>query len=444
MPEKECWTIVLSELEHVLSKANFQTWFTGTGFYKYDNGEVQIAVPNDFVKEWIEDKYKLQILEIVRNNFSSIRSVVYTIKQLPKNEQVQAKTPLYERIIQNLPFEVREDGLNPKYTFDNFIIGDFNELAHAASQATVKKPATYNPLFIYGNTGLGKTHLLQATGNALRDKFPNKKLFFTSLERFYNDYVSSVQQNKQNIFRDKYRKYDVIIMDDIQFVSGKEKTQEELFHLFNHMHDTGRQIIFSSDKHPNFISGLEERLKGRFVMGMTIDINNPEYEARLQILQEKTKEYKNLIDGTVLNFIAENVSGSIRELEGVVNLILCHCDLKKQPIHITETKQLLRNHINSEKSNKKPEDIISIISKYYNINPILMSGKTRRQDIVYPRQITIYILREVFNISYQLIGEKLGGRDHTTIMHSYEKIKVERKNKPNMHKEIEDIKQIIS
>jgi chromosomal replication initiator protein len=444
MPEKECWTIVLSELEHILSKANFQTWFTGTGFYKYDNGEVQIAVPNDFVKEWIEDKYKLQILEIVRNNFSSIRSVVYTIKQLPKNEQVQAKTPLYERIIQNLPFEVREDGLNPKYTFDNFIIGDFNELAHAASQATVKKPATYNPLFIYGNTGLGKTHLLQATGNALRDKFPNKKLFFTSLERFYNDYVSSVQQNKQNIFRDKYRKYDVIIMDDIQFVSGKEKTQEELFHLFNHMHDTGRQIIFSSDKHPNFISGLEERLKGRFVMGMTIDINNPEYEARLQILQEKTKEYKNLIDGTVLNFIAENVSGSIRELEGVVNLILCHCDLKKQPIHITETKQLLRNHINSEKSNKKPEDIISIISKYYNINPILMSGKTRRQDIVYPRQITIYILREVFNISYQLIGEKLGGRDHTTIMHSYEKIKVERKNKPNMHKEIEDIKQIIS
>jgi chromosomal replication initiator protein len=444
MQEKDCWNIVLAELENTLSKANFQTWFNNTGFYKFDSGEVQIAVPNDFVREWIEGKYKLHILEIVRQHFPSIRSVVYIIKQLPKAEASQIKTPLHEKIIQNLPFEVREDGLNPKYTFENFIIGDFNELAYASTQATLKAPATYNPLFIYGNTGLGKTHLLQATGNSLRVKYPGKKLFFTSLERFYNDYVVSVQQNRPNVFRDKYRKYDILIIDDIQFVSGKDKTQEELFHLFNFMHDSGKQVIFSSDKHPNFIMGLEDRLKGRFLMGMTVDINNPEFESRLQILKEKTKDYRNLIDENILSFIAENISGSIRELEGVVNLILCHCDLKKLPIHITETRQLLRNHINSEKSNKKPEDIISLISKYYNTNPILIAGKTRRQDIVYPRQITIYILREYFNISYQLIGEKLGGRDHTTIMHSYEKIKNEKANKPNVHKEIEEIKQIIT
>jgi chromosomal replication initiator protein len=444
MNEKECWNLVLAEMEQSLSKANFQTWFSGTGLYKIDGSEVIIAVPNDFVKDWLDSKYKLQVLEIIRGSFPSIRALTYVVKQLPKNELVQPKTPLYERITQALPLESREDGLNPKYSFDNFIVASFNELAYAASMAIIKTQAVYNPLFIYGNTGLGKTHLLQATGNSLKDKSPNKKVVYTTLERFYNDYVVSVQQNKSVQFREKYRRGDVIIIDDIQFISGKEKTQEELFHLFNDFHNIGKQIIFSSDKHPNLIVGLEERLRTRFNAGMTIDVSSPEFEARMLILREKTKEYANLVDDNILTFIAESVTGSIRELEGVINLVLCHCDLKKQPVTINEAKQLLRNHISSERSNKKPEDIINIIAKYYDINPVLVSGKTRRQDVVYPRQITIYILREFFNISYQMIGEKLGGRDHTTIMHSYEKIKTERNQKANINKEIDEIKTMIT
>lgn len=205
MNEKECWNLVLAEMEQSLSKANFQTWFSGTGLYKIDGSEVIIAVPNDFVKDWLDSKYKLQVLEIIRGSFPSIRALTYVVKQLPKNELVQPKTPLYERITQALPLESREDGLNPKYSFDNFIVASFNELAYAASMAIIKTQAVYNPLFIYGNTGLGKTHLLQATGNSLKDKSPNKKVVYTTLERFYNDYVVSVQQNKSVQFREKYR-----------------------------------------------------------------------------------------------------------------------------------------------------------------------------------------------------------------------------------------------
>jgi chromosomal replication initiator protein len=258
-----------------------------------------------------------------------------------------------------------------------------------------------------------------------------------------NEYVTSVQQNRVNTFKEKYRKYDVLILDDIQFISGKDKTQEELFHLFNVMQNENKQIIFSSDKHPNMIIGLEERLRSRFNSGMVVDVSNPEFEARLMIMKEKTKTFRNLIDDSILTFIAENVSGSIRELEGIINLIICHCELKKQPIHVSEVKQLLKNHI-TEKISKKPEEIIEVIAKYYNVNPILLSGKTRRQDIVYPRQMTIFILRDVFNISYQLIGEKLGGRDHTTIIHSYEKIKEEKTTKAQINKEIEELRQMIT
>ncbi len=444
MQEKQCWEIVLSELGQNLSKANFQTWFAKTELFKVEDGEAHIAVPNDFVKGWLDDKYKIKTLDIMRNHIPSIRSVIYVVKDMKKDEVTEQKPALYERISQALPLELREDGLNPKYTFKSFIIGSFNELAYAASQAIIKAPGmAYNPLFIYGNTGLGKTHLIQASGNAIRENFPEKKILYTSIERFYNDYVNLTQQNKANFFKDKYRKYDVLMIDDVQFISGKDRTQEELFHLFNMMQNENKQIIFSSDKHPNMIIGLEDRLKSRFNSGMVVDVSNPEFEARFMIMREKTKDFRNLIDDTILSFISENVSGSIRELEGIINLIICHCELKKQPIHLTEIRQLIKNHI-TDRTSKKPEEIIELISKYYNTNPILIIGKTRRQDVVYPRQMTIFILREVFNISYQLIGEKLGGRDHTTIIHSYEKIKEERTTKPQIHKEIEEIRQIIN
>jgi chromosomal replication initiator protein len=444
MNEKEVWNIVLSELENTLSKAHFQTWFPNTHLVKIDNGEVTIGVPNDFVKEWIDGKHKMKVLEIMRNHFPSVRSVVFTVKTIKKDPTIAPNFKEEVRLSQALPLENREDGLNPRYTFKSFIIGGFNELAYAASQAIIKNPGTtYNPFFVYGNTGLGKTHLIQATGQAIKTNFSNKKIFYTSLERFQNDYVDSLRNNRINAFKDKFRKFDVLIMDDIQFISGKEKTQEELFHLFNNMYNENKQIIFSSDRHPNFIIGLEDRLKSRFGAGMIVDINNPEFESKLLILKEKVGLRQNLIGEDIVQFVAQNYTGNIRELEGIINVIIAQAELRKMPIHINDVKQIMKNHV-KEKTSRTPEDVIETVSKYYNSNPTLISGKTRRQDVVYPRQICIYVLREFLNVSYQAIGEKLGGRDHTTIMHSYEKMKKEREENPQIHKELEEIRQILT
>lgn len=449
MNEKEVWNIVLAELESTLSKANFQTWFPNTHLVKIDNGEVTVGVPNDFVKDWLEGKYKLKILEIMRNHFPSIRAVVYAIKTIKKdptisNHNQQNNQNGENRLSQSLPLESRDDGLNPRYTFRQFIIGGFNELAHAASQAIIKNPGNaYNPFFVYGNTGLGKTHLIQATGHAIKNNFQHKKIYYTTFERFQNDYVESLRRNNPNQFKDRYRKYDVLIMDDIQFISGKEKTQEELFHLFNNMYNENKQIIFSSDRHPNMILGLEDRLKSRFGAGMIVDINNPEFESKLLILKEKVGNKHNLIGEDVVSYIAQSYTGNIRELEGIINVIMAHTELRKIPIHVNDVRQIMKNHV-KEKSSRTPEDIIETVSKYYNTNPTLMSGKTRRHDVVYPRQICIYILRDFLNVSYQSIGEKLGGRDHTTIMHSYEKVKLEKEQNPQINKELDEIKQILT
>lgn len=444
MSEKEVWNIVLSELENSLSKANFQTWFPNTHLVKIDNGEVTIGVPNDFVKDWLEGKYKLKVLEIMRNHFPSIRSVNYAVKTIKKDPTIHNQAGERERISQALPLENREDGLNPRYTFKQFIIGGFNELAYAAAQAIIKTPGTvYNPFFVYGNTGLGKTHLIQATGHAVKTNFSHKKIYYTSFERYQNDFVESLRKNNVNQFKDRYRKYDVLIMDDIQFISGKDKTQEVLFHLFNDMFNENKQIIFSSDRHPNFIIGLEDRLKSRFGAGMIVDINNPEFESKLLILKEKVGARQNLIGDEVVSYIAQNYTGNIRELEGIINVIIAQAELRKQPIHQNDVRQIMKNHV-KEKTSKTPEDVIETVSKYYSTNPTMMSGKTRRQDVVHPRQICIYILRDFLNVSYQSIGEKLGGRDHTTIMHSYEKVKKEKDNNPQIHKELEEIRQILA
>lgn len=443
MNEKDVWNIVLSELENTLSKANFQTWFPSTHLVKIDNGEVTVGVPNDFVKDWLEGKYKLNILDIMRRHFQSIRSVNFAVKTIKKDPTITQQIP-ENRLSQALPLENRDDGLNPRYTFKQFIIGGFNELAYAASQAIIKNPGSvYNPFFVYGNTGLGKTHLIQATGHAIKQNLPFKKVYYTTFERYFNDYVDSLKRNSASQFKDKYRKFDCLIMDDIQFISGKEKAQEELFHLFNNLHNENKQIIFSSDRHPNMIIGLEDRLKSRFAAGMIVDVNNPEYESKLLILKEKVGSRQNLIGEEVVSFVAENYTGNIRELEGIINVIIAQTELRKLPVHINDVKQIMKNHI-KEKTSKTPEDIIETVSKYYNTNPQLMSGKTRRQDIVYPRQICIFVLRDFLNVSYQAIGEKLGGRDHTTIMHSYEKVKQEKEKNPQINKELDEIKQILT
>lgn len=446
MNTKELWQGALAEIELSLSRANFSTWFKNTTIVKFDDGTIYLGVPNEFVKDWLITKYHSFILKTLRDLNDHVRTVEYCITKTSDQPKKEVEVgPSEKQPFSRLPFnDVREDGLNPKYTFQNFIVGPFNELAYAAAQAIVNHPgAQYNPLFIYGGTGLGKTHLLQSVGNEIKRRFPEYKVFYTSLEKFSVDYVNSMHANKINGFKEKYRKYDVLIMDDIQFVSGKEKTQEELFYLFNTLHEQNKQIIFSSDKHPNFILGLEDRLQSRFNAGMIIDILQPDFESRFAIIRSKVKESTSFISDEILEYVAESVQGSIRELEGVLNTVLMQSQLKGRVMQLQEVKQLIKNNIKTKK-NISLRDVIKIVSDFYGIEDSAIYNKTRRKDIVKPRQVAMYILREDFDVSYPAIGETLGGRDHTTVIHSYEKIKNDLTTDPVLMKEIAELRSLFT
>lgn len=442
---KSIWEDALGELENQVSKANFSTWFKDTFITKIDDGIAYIGVPNSFVKDWLNNKFHKDILKTLRSVSDGVRSIEITVC---KHDKVKKQNQLKQKVVANeLPLNDfyidKEDNLNPRYTFDNFIIGPFNELAHAASQAIIKQPGiVYNPLFIYGNTGNGKTHLIQSVGNLIKAHNPDKKVFYMTSEKFTVEYINSVQQNKVNNFKDKYRKYDLLIMDDIQFLSGKEKTQEELFHLFNTLYDNNKQIIFSSDKHPNFIPGLEERLKSRFNQGMMVDISEPDHESRIAILRSKAEKNDIRLTDDIYEFLAKSVEGNIRELEGTINSIICQSQLKGKSLSFNDVKELMKNSAKPKKMISVNE-LIKIISDFFNIEEKSIVDKTRRKEVVRPRQIIMYILREDFNISYPTIGDKLGGRDHTTVIHSCEKIKNDLKIDNTLSQQINQIRSMI-
>jgi chromosomal replication initiator protein len=336
----------------------------------------------------------------------------------------------------------KEDNLNPRYTFETFIVGPFNELAFAAAQAVVKKPGiVYNPLFIYGNTGHGKTHLIQAIGNYLKNT-ANKKVYYATSEKFASDYINAVQTNKVSNFKEKYRKCDILVMDDIQFFSKTEKTQEELFHLFNTLYDNNKQIIFSSDQHPNFIPNLEDRLKSRFSAGMIIDIPAPDHESKKAILQAKCRMNSFDLSDEVFDYLASSISGNVRDLEGVLNSIIFQSQLKGKELSLLEIKNFIKNNTKPKKT-LSPKEVVKIIADFYNIDEESIYEKTRRKEIIKPRQVTMYILREDFNISYPSIGQKLGDRDHTTVIHSCEKIKKDLLEDSTLVQELSQIRAMI-
>jgi chromosomal replication initiator protein len=437
------WENCLNDIQKEVSVGHFNTWFKNTKPVKEEEGIIFIGVPNDFIKEWMVTKYQKMILKNLVTHAEHVRGVEFTISKISQTENKQDTVSIFSKKPE-LPisdiYTNRDDNLNPRYTFDTFIVGPFNELAYAASQAVIKKPGkVYNPLFIYGSSGLGKTHLIQAVGNELKKNFPEKKVLYTTLERFLNEYVTSVQNSRGVPFREKYRKLDVLIIDDIQFISGKDGTQNELFHLFNLLYEQEKSIIFSSDKHPNHIIGLEDRLKTRFNAGMTIDIQEPDLESRMAIIKEKVGLSGNSIENDVLSYIASSVTGSIRELEGIINLINMHSEMKQKPVSLSEVKLLVRNSVKPKKVISF-ESVVKQISEYYNLDENVIYEKTRRKEIVKARQIIMFILREDFNESYPSIGSKLGGKDHTTVIHSYEKIKQELKTDSELMKELEDIR----
>lgn len=446
MNTKELWENCLVEIEVGISKANFATWFKNTSIVKEEQGTIYVGVVNEFVKDWLLNKFHKTIFKSLINQNENIRAVEYVIlkhdqiiKNASENNTKQITQPNKELPLQDL-YNNKEDNLNPKYTFNSFVVGPFNELAYAVSQSILNNPGrNYNPFFVYGGTGLGKTHMIQAIGNTIKQKYPDKKIYYVSLEKFAIDYINSIQNKNPNSFKEKYRKYDVIIMDDIQFISGKDKTQEELFHLFNTLTETNRQIIFSSDKHPNFIQGLEERLQSRFSSGMTVQITEPDYESRVAIIKAKFKNTNCFVEDDVVEYLAQTLNGNIRELEGSLNTVICQSELKNKSLSVSEVKQLIKNNIKPKK-NISVEDVVTVIAQYYNIPKSDIYEKTRKKEIVKARQVAMYILREDFNVSYPHIGQKMGGRDHTTVIHSHLKIKEDLLTNPSLLQELEKIK----
>ena len=443
---KELWEYVLTQVELSISPANFNTWFRNSFIVRIgEDGVLYVGVPSQFFKDWYLKKFHALLLKIVRDISYEFRNIEYLIVK-DERRKIQKETRPARGALE-LPLDEfyinKSDNLNPRYTFDTFVIGSFNNLAYAASQAVLGRPGiTYNPLFIYGDTGRGKTHLIQAIGNQFKKQYPGRKAFYLTSEKFTIDYTDSVQAGTANRFKDKYRQYDLLIMDDVQFLSKKLKTEEELFHLFNTLHDTNKQIVFSSDRAPAAIPDIAERLKGRLASGMTIDIGEPDPESRMAIVRRKAATHGVMLSDEVIEYVATTMSGSIRELEGMVNNIICHAQVKGFAPDIAEVRQSLRSFTRPQKS-ISVKNVVDKVAAFYGIDEESIYEKTRRREVVRPRQVIMYILREDFSISYPTIGTKLGGRDHTTVIHSCEKIKREVVVDSELAKEIQNIRTLL-
>ncbi len=439
---KKLWDDALVNIELSISPANFKTWFRDTHIVSLEDGTVTLGVPSVFVRDWLSDKFQSLILKTLRDLTTYVRSIEYAVVQrsdkkpeTSRTQTVNAALPLEEYYIN------KSDNLNPKYVFETFVVGPFNALAQTAAKTVSEKPGiAYNPLFIYGKTGHGKTHLIQAVGNYL--KRHGKKVFYVTSERFTVDYFNSLQNGTANSFKDKYRQYDVLIMDDVQFLANKEKTQEELFHLFNALHDNNKQIVFSSDIHPALLSGLEERLRSRFAQGMIVDIPAPDMESRAAILRAKAAQNSLTLAEEVVDHLAHTIEGNIRELEGALNTIMCQSQLTGRTLTIDEVRQIIKNSTRPRKT-LAVSDVVEKVARYFDVDPSSIYEKTRRKEIVKPRQLIMYILREDFQVSYPAIGQKLGGRDHTTVIHSCEKIKSDLKSNSELEEEITQIRLLL-
>jgi len=449
MTKEELWQTVLNEMELKISPANFATWFKDTSISSLKNQQIEIAVPSDFAKEWFTNKYHALIFKILKNKIQSLKKIEYitvgpfqTISTAQKQIQniSQGKGQL-----QFQEFKIdRKTNLNPKYTFDNFIVGSFNELAHAAAYSIVQNPGqVYNPLFIYGGVGVGKTHLLQAIGNKLNQIKNSFEIKYLQAEKFSQELVQAIRSKSMDKFKEKFRNLDILIMDDIQFIGGKEKTQEEVFHTFNSLYEKNKQIVFSSDRPPSAIPLIEERLRSRFEGGMIADINYPDFETRLAILKTKSAEKGLEISEEILTIIATNIQKNIRELEGALNKVAGTYHLNGNSLGKEEVKKTLRDFACSMKKTTTPKKIIEIVANFYDIKISDLSDKTRKKEYVRPRQIAMYLLRKELNLSFPSIGEKFGKRDHTTAIHACKKIKKEVEENEALNEEIHQVKQLI-
>lgn len=454
MTNQEIWQATLGELELMLSKANFVTWFKNTYISSKEQGKIVITVPNEFTKSWFEKKYNKDILQSLKNvtqeNIIEILYQVQTVKPTYENSYFkkfkETQTSEDEKESrESMPAAVPLDkhGLNNRYSFDNFIVGKGNEMAQAAAIAVAENPGkVYNPLFIYGGVGLGKTHLVQAVGNELAQKNKNVKILYATSETFTNDYVNAIKSGAVKEFHKKYREVELLIIDDIQFMANKEGTQEAFFHTFNDLYQTNRQIIITSDRIPKAIPKLADRLTSRLECGMIADISRLDLETRLAILKTKCQEKNFEISEESINLMAATITSNIRELEGALNKVMANCQFHNINADANAIKNILSSlNTSPVKGRLAPKELIKIVAEFYGINIYEITGKCRKQEIVAPRQIIMYLLREDMTCSFPHISLELGGRDHTTAIHAHNKITAELKTNDRLRQEIELIRQ---
>lgn len=446
MNNEQIWQAVLGEIELSLSKANFTTWFKNTFISSFEENKIVVCVPNTFTKAWLEKKYHKQIITALKNTSNkNINEVYYKVETRKVNpmEDLLKKIKIKKDTTEKEPLLINQFGLNARYTFNNFIVGKNSELAHAASQAVAANPGNaYNPLFIYGGVGLGKTHLLQAIGHEVSKR--TNKILYVTCEKFTNDYIQSVKNGEARDFKERYRNVDLLLIDDIQFMAGKDGTQEEFFHTFNELHQTNKQIVLTSDRQPQAIPALEKRLLSRFQWGMIADIGQPDIETRVAILEAKCKEKNYALEPEILVFIANNIQSNIRELEGALNRLIVFHEFNNTKPTTESTKSILSSILSTLKTKSiTTKDIIEAVSRFFEVDVKEIMGKSRKKELVYPRQITMYLMRKEANISYPTIGNELGGRDHTTAMHACNKMMKEVEESEKIKQDIDSIKQLV-
>ena len=438
---KKIWAKTLETIKSELSEVSFNTWIKSCEPISISSDTITISLPNSFTQDILDKRYK----DLVANSIEVVCSKLYKIEFVIASEAFEkeeikdtSSNSSSKSIVVN---DEMSSTLNPKYTFNSFVIGNSNRFAHAASLAVAESPAkAYNPLFIYGGVGLGKTHLMHAIGHYILDNNPSAKVVYVSSEKFTNELINAIKDDKNEDFRNKYRNVDVLLIDDIQFIAGKERTQEEFFHTFNALHDANKQIILSSDRPPKEIPTLEDRLRSRFEWGLIADIQVPDFETRMAILKKKADVENLNVANEVMGYIATKIKSNIRELEGALIRIIAYSSLTNREVTVDLASEALKDIISKKQGKHITIDIIQdVVSSYFNLRIEDLKSQRRTRNVAYPRQIAMYLSRKLTDMSLPKIGEEFGGRDHTTVIHAYEKISENLKTDDSLQHTINDI-----
>lgn len=439
MNAEQAWQTVLAQLQMDMPRASYDTWVRDTRPVGCENGVMTVRVRNAYARDWLDSRLAGTVNNLLLDTLDEDISVNFVVTQAEEIAAADLETIPVSMATPASEIKPRHIALNPRYTFGTYVVGSGNRLAHAACQAVAEKPArAYNPLFLYGGVGLGKTHLLHAIGNACYANGLN--VLYVSSEEFTNDLIAAIRTHTTQAFREKYRSADVLLIDDIQFIAGKESTQEEFFHTFNTLHGQDKQIIVSSDRSPKSLVTLEERLRSRFEWGLTADIQAPDLETRLAILRSKAERTGRVIPDEILNGIAQRVQSNIRELEGALNRILAYADLSGASL-TPDLVEVALSDLMPSPADLEPAYVVDLVARKYGLTSEKLLGRDRTKDVALPRQIAMYLLREEAKISFPQIGEALGGRDHSTVMSAYDKIKEQLHSDRRLEQDIISIKQ---